>query len=263
MSVSVGALLSFHEVSFGYLRGQEALSRLSLEVPAGSVMAILGPNGAGKTTLLHTALGRLQPRTGQVLLEGQPLSAFSRRTIGQNLGLVPQSERIPFDYSLWDYALFGRTPYLHPLEMPSENDRRIAWQALQQVGLEEIARRSINSLSGGERQLAMLARALAQQPRLLLLDEPTSHLDLSNKSRLVTLMRRLVTEGATILLSTHEPEVAAMIATHLVLMRKGQLLQSGLLADILTAENLSACYGVPVEVLSVDSRKLVVWDGIK
>ena len=263
MSAASESLLAFQDVSFGYVRGQEALSQLSLEVPAGSVMAILGPNGAGKTTLLHTALGRLQPRLGQVILDGRPLSHYTRRELGQSMGLVPQSERIPFEYSLWDYALFGRTPYLHPLEMPGEADRQAALQALAQVGLEEMAGRSINSLSGGERQLAMLARALAQQPRLLLLDEPTSHLDLSNKGHLLALLRLLSAEGVTILLTTHEPEIAAMIATQLVLMRKGQVLQAGSLADVLTTPNLSACYGVPVEVLAFDGRRLILWDGMQ
>jgi len=261
MSAIDEPLLAFREVSFGYTIGQEALSHLSLGVPEGSIMAILGSNGAGKTTLLHTALGRLQPRSGQVTLDGRPLRHLTRREIGQYMGLVPQSERIPFDYTLCDYALFGRTPYLHSLEMPAETDRQMALQALAQVGMEEMATRSINSLSGGERQLAMLARALAQQPRLLLLDEPTSHLDLSNKGRLLSLLRRLSAEGVTILLTTHEPEVATMIATHLVLMRKGQVLQAGMLADVLTTPNLSACYGVPVEVLAIDGRRLVLWDG--
>jgi iron complex transport system ATP-binding protein len=258
---AAAALLAFRDVSFGYDPCRDALSHLTLEVPAGSVMAILGPNGAGKTTLLHTALGRLPPRAGQVVLDGRPLAQYTRREIGQRMGLVPQNERIPFEYSLWDYALFGRTPYLHPLEMPGETDRQAALQALAQVGLDEMAPRSVNSLSGGERQMAMLARALAQQPRLLLLDEPTSHLDLSNKGRLLHLLRRLSAEGVTILLTTHEPEVAAMIATHLVLMRKGQVLHAGLLAEVLTTTNLSACYGVPVEVLALDGRRLVLWNG--
>jgi len=262
MTGLTGSILALKEVSFGYNRFQEALSHLSLETPAGSVMAILGPNGAGKTTLLHTALGRLKPRSGKVILDGLPLSDFTRREIGQVMGLVPQSERIPFEYSLWDYALFGRTPYLHPLDMPGEIDRQLALQALAQVGLEDLANRSINSLSGGERQMAMMARALAQQPRLLLLDEPTSHLDLSNKSRLLILLRRFSAEGVTIILTTHDPEIAAMIATHLVLMRKGRVLESGLLADVFTGVNLSACYGVPVEVLEIGGRQFVLWDGL-
>lgn len=259
---SQAPLLAFQEVSFGYIREVEALSNLSLEISPGSIIAILGPNGAGKTTLLHIALGRLKPQSGLVTLEERPLGEFSRREIGQRMGLVPQSERIPFEYSLWDYALFGRTPYLQPLEMPGENDRQAALQALALVGMADMAARSINSLSGGERQMVMIARALAQQPRLLLLDEPTSHLDLSNKGRLVKLLRRLSAEGVTIVLTTHEPEVAAMLATHLVLMRSGQVLQAGLLDEVLTDTHLTACYGVPVEVLVVDGRRLVLWDGI-
>lgn len=261
MNAEGRSVLAFREVTFGYSRQQEALCQLTLDVPAGSIMAVLGPNGAGKTTLLQTALGRLLPRSGRVYLNEHPLESYSRREIGQYIGLVPQSERIPFEYSLCEYALFGRTPYLHPLEMPGEADHLAALHALAQVGLEEMAHRSVNSISGGERQLAMLARALAQQPRLLLLDEPTSHLDLSNKSRLVNLLRKLSVGGVTILLTTHEPEVAVMIATHLVLMRSGQVLQSGVLADVLTTPNLSACYGVPVKVMEIDGRQLVWWDG--
>jgi iron complex transport system ATP-binding protein len=257
-------ILAFQGINFAYpSQEREALSRLSLDIPDGSIMAVLGPNGAGKTTLLHVAAGWLKPPQGRVLLAGKALAAYTRREISQWMSLVPQSERIPFEYSLLDYALFGRTPYLRPLDMPGETDRQVALLALAQVGLEGLAARSINSLSGGERQLAMLARALAQQPRLLLLDEPTAHLDLSNKGRLISLLRRLSAEGVTILLTTHEPEVAAMIATHLVLMRKGQVLQAGPLADVLTAPNLSACYGVPVEVLAFGGRRLVLWDGLQ
>jgi iron complex transport system ATP-binding protein len=254
------AVIAFHEVTFRYPHQKSnALSQLSLEVPAGSVMAILGPNGAGKTTLLHIALGRLRPQAGQVLLAGRPLQDYTRREVGQWIGLVPQSERIPFEYSLWEYALFGRTPYLRPLEMPGELDRQAALQVLQQVGLGEMAHRSINTLSGGERQMAMIARALTQQPHLMLLDEPTSHLDLSNKGHLLALLRSLSAGGVTILLTTHEPDVAALIATHLVLMRKGQVLQAGLLDEVLTSHSLSACYGTPVEVRAIEGRRIVLW----
>lgn len=254
-------ILSFQNVSFGYTPEHPlALSNLSLDVPAGSVMAILGANGAGKTTLLHLALGRLHPQSGNIHLVDRPLYQYSRREIGQWIGLVPQSERIPFEYTLWEYALFGRTPYLHPLAMPTELDRQAALQALEQVGLADMAHRSINSLSGGERQLVMLARALAQQPRLLLLDEPASHLDLSNKSRLLELLRHSCAQGVTILFTTHEPVLAVKIATHLVLMRNGQVLHSGALPEVLTAPNLTACYGMPVEVAELHGRRLVLWN---
>lgn len=253
-------LLAFDHISFSYQPGgRQALRALSLEIQPGTVTAILGPNGAGKTTLLHLALGWLAPQNGQVRLNGKALRHYSRRELGQWMALVPQSERIPFEYSITEYVLLGRAPYLAPLDMPGVEDCRISGQVIEQVGLGNLNGRAITTLSGGERQLALLARALAQQPRLLLLDEPTSHLDLANKARLLKLMQELAARGVTLLLTTHEPEVAAAIATHLVLMREGQVYQTGPLSQVFTAEHLSATYGVPVSVTQVDGRRIALW----
>ncbi len=253
-------LLAFDQVSFGYSpRVRTVLRSLSLEIQPGTVTAILGPNGAGKTTLLHLALGWLAPQGGQVRLEGRPLGSYSRRDLGQWMALVPQSERIPFDYSILEYVLLGRAPYLAPLDMPGAQDCRIGEQVIEQVGLGPLNGRAITTLSGGERQLALVARALAQQPRLLLLDEPTSHLDLANKARLLRLMQELASHGVTLLLTTHEPDVAAAIATHLVLMRDGQVYQTGPLPQVFTAEHLSETYNIPVKVTQVDGQRIAVW----
>lgn len=254
------AILRFDHIRFGYsARTPVVLPDLSLDVQPGTVTAILGPNGAGKTTLLHLILGWLRPQSGVIYLDGKPLSAHARNELGRRIGLVPQSEPVTFDYTLLDFALFGRTPYLKPLEMPGPEDFKIALRALDRIGLGNITHRSITSLSGGERQLGLIARALAQQPRLLLLDEPTSHLDLSNKARLVHLLQRLNSEGVTVIFTTHEPEVASVLATHLILMRDGQVRQVGALEGVLTSTNLSDLYGLPVEVIEADQRHLVVW----
>jgi len=254
------SLLAFDQISFGYPpNGKTVLRALSLEIEPGTVTAILGPNGAGKTTLLHLALGWLAPQSGQVRLNGQPLRHYSRRELGQWMALVPQSERIPFEYSIAEYVLLGRAPYLAPLDMPGAEDCRISDQVIEQVGLGHLNGRAITTLSGGERQLALVARALAQQPRLLLLDEPTSHLDLANKARLLKLMQELAARGVTLLLTTHEPDVAAAIATHLVLMRDGQVYQTGPLPQVFTAEHLSATYNVPVKVTQVDGQRIALW----
>jgi iron complex transport system ATP-binding protein len=253
-------LLAFQDVRFAYpANGQPVFQQLSLEIAPGTVTAILAPNGAGKTTLLHLALGWLKPQTGHIALQGRPLSSYSRGDLGREIGLVPQSEHSAFEYSLLEYVLLGRAPYLKPLEMPGPDDARIALQALARVGLAGWQGRSIAQISGGERQLVLIARALTQQPRFLLLDEPTSHLDLGNKTRLLALLRELAGHGVTIMLTTHEPEVAAGLATHLVLMRGGQVLQTGPLADTFTAGYLSATYGVPVEVAQVNGRQIVLW----
>jgi iron complex transport system ATP-binding protein len=251
-------VLSFQAVRFGY-HSQPVLDRLSLEIQPGTITAILGPNGAGKTTLLHLALGWLKPQGGQIVLAGRPLGTFARRELGQWMALVPQSERIPFDYSILEYVLLGRAPYLAPLDMPGAQDCRISEQVIEQVGLGRLARRAVTTLSGGERQLALVARALAQQPRLLLLDEPTSHLDLANKARVLKLMQELAARGVTMLLTTHEPDVAAAIATHLVLMREGEVYQTGPLSQVFTAEHLSTTYNMPVKVAQVDGRRIALW----
>ena len=253
-------LLEFERVTFGYQPlGAPALRALSLGIEPGTITAILGPNGAGKTTLLHLALGWLLPQSGQVRLDGRALGSYSRRDLGQWMALVPQSERIPFEYSILEYVLLGRTPYLAPLDMPGAKDCRIGEQVIEQVGLGPLRGRAITTLSGGERQLAVVARALAQQPRLLLLDEPTSHLDLANRVRILKLLRELSAQGVTLLLTTHEPDVAAAIATHLVLMRAGQVYQAGPLSQAFTTQHLTATYGVPVRVTQVDGRRIALW----
>ncbi len=255
------ALLSFADIQFGYQQGNHlVLDGLWLEVNAGSVTAILGPNGSGKTTLLRLALGWLKPSAGKVLLAGKPIERYSRHELGRWMGLVPQTEHIPYAYSLLEYVLLGRAPYLKPLQMPGEEDVRVARQALERVGLQALAKRSVLTLSGGEKQLVLVARALAQQPRLLLLDEPTAHLDLGNKYHLLRLLNTLASQGVTVLLTTHEPEVAAAIASEVVLMRHGRVQHAGAIGETLTGERLSETYGIPVHVRQIDGRRFITWD---
>jgi iron complex transport system ATP-binding protein len=254
------ALLQFEKIQFGYPQAtQPVMNDFSLEIVSGTVTAILGPNGAGKTTLLHLALGWLKPQAGKIRLDQRPLIDYSRRSLGQWIGLVPQNEHISFEYSLLEFVLLGRAPYLPALSMPGKADYKIAYEALQQVGLAELQNRSILSLSGGERQLVLIARALAQQPRLLLLDEPTSHLDLGNKGRLVHLLRELSAQGVSIVFTTHEPEVASALATHLVLMQKGQILKTGPLEEVFTSQDLSFLYQLPVSVVNVAGKRVALW----
>jgi len=256
----MNAILSFQQVHFGYSPQNQLVYRdLSLDVANGSITALLGPNGAGKTTLLHLALGWLKPTAGRILLNGKPLTTYSRRELGQWMGLVPQSEYISFDFSLLEYVLLGRAPYLSPLEKPSEQDMMIAKEALEKVGLSWFLHRSVLKLSGGEKQLLLTARAIAQQPRLLLLDEPTSHLDLSNKVRLIHLLKSLSESGVTILFTTHEPDFVSAIATHLVLIRDGGIQDQGEIRDIFNSEKLSRLYQLPIRVAEIEGKNAVLW----
>ncbi len=254
------ALVSFSDISFSYRQnGHRIFSRLSMDIEPGTVTVIRGPNGAGKTTLLHLATGWLKPEWGTVLLRGVPLKQFSRREIGKIMALVPQSEHMSFEYSLLEYTVLGRAPHLKATDMPSAEDFKIALESLAQVGLADQAYRSIIHISGGELQLVMIARALTQQPEILILDEPSSHLDLSNKAKLVHLIRSFQSKGKTVILTTHEPEVAAACATHAVLMRQGEVLFVGTMEKALTEELLSATYRMNVSVGSHNGRPTVVW----
>jgi iron complex transport system ATP-binding protein len=234
-----------------------AVSDVSFMLEQGSLTALLGANGAGKTTLLHLLLGMQPELNDQIWLGGHPLSDLSRREISRWLGFVPQSEHLPFDYSVLEYVLLGRAPHLAPLAVPGAEDVLTAEAALAEVGITALSNRPIPELSGGELQLVMIARALAQQPKIILLDEPTAHLDLANKARLMSLLKHLTERGITILASLHDPETAAGSASHIMLMRHGSMLASGPTAETLTAHNLSETYGVPVAVQHIQGQWLI------
>jgi iron complex transport system ATP-binding protein len=252
-------ILSLSAVTFGYNGpGRPALQDVWLEIAEGTITAILGPNGSGKTTLLRLLLGLLRPQAGEILLAGQPHSSYARRARSQWIGLVPQDEHIPFDFSVLEYVLLGRAPYLGALEMPGEADRQIALEALKGAGLAGLEDRPLPNLSGGERQLASVARALAQSPRILLLDEPTAHLDLSNQDRLLDILRGLAAEGATVVLTTHDPNLASAVARRAVLMRQGQILASGRTEAVLVSKRLSATYDVPLGVYELGDRRIIL-----
>ncbi len=253
------ASISLADVVFTH-GGEQGLlfEGLSLEIPAGKVTAILGPNGSGKTTLLHLILGILAPGEGAVLLAHRRRDQYSRRDLGRLIGLVSQNEYIPFNFTVLEYVLLGRAPHLQLLQTPGEADIRTARLVLEETGLSHLEDRSIQALSGGERQLVMVARALTQQPRILLLDEPTSHLDLSNKGRVLGMIAQQAAHGVTVVYTTHEPNLAASSADFLVLMRAGRVLDAGPVVSTLTSAVLTQTYDVPVEVVELNGRRVVI-----
>jgi iron complex transport system ATP-binding protein len=251
-------MIALSEIRFSYDgRARAVFENLSLEISAGSITAVLGPNGAGKSTLLHLILGILSPASGLILLGQRPRQSYARRELGRLVGLVAQDEAIPFNFTVLEYVLLGRAPYLPILQTPGFQDRRIAHRALTTVGMEAMAERSVQTLSGGERQLVMIARALAQQPRILLLDEPTAHLDLSNKGHVLQLVRQLADDGVTVVFTTHEPNLTT-VADYLILMRQGRTLAAGPMNAVFTSGNLSQTYDVPVTVAQVDGHRVVL-----
>jgi len=253
-------LIKLEDISFTYSsENNNVLRTLSLEVQKGDITAILGPNGIGKTTLLHLILGWISADSGTIYLAGKKLEEYSRREMGKLIGLVPQDEHITFEYSLLEYVLLGRTPHLHSLESPGKRDYEIAMKSLEKVGMATLANRPVTHLSGGEKQLVLVARSLAQEPKILLLDEPMSNLDLANKIRLIEVLRSLKEEGVTILFTSHEPEVAAGISDYLILMGSDNTIEHGITRTVLNSESLSRIYGVTVKVADYEGKKIVLW----
>ena len=256
-------LLDVRDVVAGYgeARGERhaVLHGVSLAAARGSITAILGPNGVGKTTLANVVLGWIAPWSGSVEISGTTVGSLSGAERGRLISLVPQGDHIPFEYSILDYVLLGRAPYIGRLQAPGQEDVDVALAAIERAGLAGRGDHGVLETSAGERQLVLLARSLAQDPRLLLLDEPSAHLDLANKRRLVRLLRREANEGRTIVLTVHEPEFAAAVADVVVLLRRGRVLASGAPDAVMTAELLSETYGVPIEVHPVGDRRVFLW----
>ncbi|MFW5826895.1 MAG: ABC transporter ATP-binding protein [Alkalispirochaeta sp.] len=262
--------IRLNEVCFCYGRSVRraaqgmVLRNFSVSVPRESVTAILGPNGVGKTTLLNLVLGWLHPSSGSITLCGRRVANISRREMGHMVSLVPQDEHIPFEYTLLDFVLLGRAPHLSPLQAPRISDVMVARDALETVGLSHLANQSVGETSGGEKQLAMVARALAQQPRILLMDEPTAHLDLKNKRRTVDLIHRLREQRVTVLFTTHDPEFASVAADRMILLEGGRLLADGPVDAVMTEDRLSRVFAMPLSLRraatsGTATHSVVVW----
>ena len=251
------SLVVLRELYFRYRTlKRPVLEKLSLGLQEGKITAVLGSNGVGKTTLLHIILGWLSPSSGSVDIDGKPLCSYSQRDLGRWMSLVPQREHIPFEYSMLEYVLLGRAPHLKPLESPGEKDRGIGVEAMHSVGLSPTDRRPITRFSGGELQLLKIARALAQQPRIILLDEPTSHLDPSNKKMLVDIIKK---QNATVLFTTHDPDVASACADNIVLMRDGRILNAGPAGEMLQQPLLSETYDTHISVEEIHGKRVTLW----
>ncbi|MDP1657193.1 MAG: ABC transporter ATP-binding protein [Hylemonella sp.] len=247
--IPLNAMLQATELSVGY-PGHVVGSRLSLSLHTGEVLALLGPNGCGKTTLLKTLLGLLPALAGTVQMQGKPLAKWPLAERARELAYVPQGQASTFGFTALEMVLMGRTAHQGLLARPSAQDRAIAHAALQRVGMAHLADRSVHRISGGERQLVLIARALAQQPRAVLLDEPTASLDFGNQGLVMRAIRTLAGEGLAVLFTTHDPNQALRCADRAVLMREGRVLAEGSVGQVIEVEGLRALYSAGV--LQVD-----------
>lgn len=254
-----GPALLLEGVGYSYGR-QRAVEGVSLAVGPGEMLAVIGRNGAGKSTLLRLACGILRPHEGHIAVEGRPLSSLPARARARMVALVEQSPQAPFSYTVREWVALGRTPYLGPLGRESPADHAAVARALDVTDLAGRAGHYLGDLSGGERQRAHLAQSLAQEPRVLLLDEATAQLDLAHQTRLLELVRSLAErESLAVMAALHDLSLASLWFDNLALVEAGRLLSCGPPAAILNREDLEAVYGCRLLVQShpVSGRPLV------
>ncbi|MEN0614221.1 ABC transporter ATP-binding protein [Klebsiella indica] len=236
-------LLVVDHASVGYAR-RTVLSDVSFTLSAGTICCLLGANGGGKTTLMRSILGLLALRGGEITLDGIAIRQMSPRERACAMAWVPQAHEGAFAFNVIDMVLMGRSPHLNTFTQPTPRDREIALTQLSSLGIAHLAGRSWSTLSGGERQLTLIARALVQQPRLLLLDEPASSLDFGHQIRLLDVLRQLRQHGVTLLMATHHPLHARVVADQVIRVEADGRVSSGAPQEQLRASALAELYGV-------------------
>ncbi len=250
-------MLAARGLSIGY-DSRTIAAGIDLAVARGEVLCLLGPNGAGKTTLFKTLLGLIPPLAGDVMIGERPLGSLTRAELAKSMAYVPQAQVMEFAYTVLDLVLMGRTAHLGPFSAPGRRDHERARAALADLGIADLADAEANRISGGQRQLCLVARALAQDAPLLVMDEPTASLDLGNRLLVLDRVRALKAQNYGVVFSTHDPDQARELATTVAVIAGGSLAAYGAPEDTVTGPILSAIYGVDVVVERTESGRHVV-----
>jgi iron complex transport system ATP-binding protein len=244
-------LSSLHvsQVSFSYGGSSFALKNIDLKIEKGEMVGLLGPNGSGKTTLLKLASGALKPAEGKILLDHTNLAELSKNKIARKVAMVPQYFYMPFSFTVGEVVGLGRTPFIKMLAGEKESDRNAVQHSIEMAGISDFEKRIFNELSGGERQRAILALAMAQEPKLLLLDEPTAHLDINHQVELLELVSNLnYKQGVTISAVMHDLNMASLYFKRLIILKDGAVFADGSPQEVLTEDTIQEVYGTPVHV---------------
>lgn len=243
-------------ISFDY-DGEEIFSDISFSIERGDVLCILGPNGTGKTTLIKCLNGLHEINTGEILINGENIKKLSFKQISRHIGYIPQAHVPSFPFKVFDVVLMGRAPYLNLTDSPKEEDRKIVMDALKTLGIEDLKDKEYTNLSGGERQLVFLARVLCQKPDILILDEPTSHLDFGNQIRLLEIIDNLAKSGLSIIMSSHFPDHAFLSSTKVAIMKDKRFIDFGTPDSVVTEKNLKRAYSIDVRLMELDDKRKV------
>jgi iron complex transport system ATP-binding protein len=237
------SFIEIEQLSFSYRRAP-FIQDLNLTINEGRVLALLGPNGSGKTTLLKLLLGLLTPAAGTIRIQEADTLDMSHRELACLLAYVPQVHREAFGYSVFDVVLMGRMPRTSFFARYGERDRQIAWESMEKLSIGHLAQQPYTEISGGERQLTLIARALSQGASTFIMDEPTNGLDYGNQIRLLDRIGRLASEGFTFIYTTHHPDHALAVADRVVMMQAGAIIRDGAPRSVITPERLSELYGL-------------------
>lgn len=250
-------LLRADQLSFR-IGARQVLDDISLSIHAGDNIALLGANGAGKSTLLRLLLGLLEPATGQVLLDDQPLPRLSRRDIARQIAYVPQTHVPSFPFSVAQIVAQGRLPVTGLGHAPGIADEEAVKNALIELDIEHLYARAYTELSGGERQLVLIARAMVQRARLIILDEPVTGLDYGHQLRLLALLQRLAQQGLCILSSSHRPEQALACANRVLVLHEGRLIADGVPHDVIDSDLMGRLYHVAVRQIDTHGHRFFI-----
>lgn len=248
-------MLEIRQLAIGY--DEPIIKDLSLEVKASEFVCVIGANGIGKTTLFKTLLRILPKLSGQVLLDGTEIEDFSTKEFAKKVAYVPQAHVPPFPFEVIDVVIMGRTAALGTFAVPSKQDVLIAENLLELLGIEKLKNKKYTEISGGERQMTLIARALAQEAGTVILDEPASSLDLGNQWKIFTQIRKLAKKGLGILMSTHNPNHVLSFADKTLAIFEDSTWMFGETNDVLTSENLSRIYGLPMRICTLDDGEKV------
>ena len=249
-------VLEVKNISFSY-EDELIFENISFSIKKGDVLCILGPNGTGKTTLIKCLNKIHNIDSGEIFIDGKNIKDLSFAQISRHVGYIPQSHVPTFPFSVFDVVLMGRAPYLNLTESPKKEDEEIALNALKTLGIEDLKDKEYTNLSGGERQLVFLARILCQQPDILILDEPTSHLDFGNQIKLLEIIDNLAKSGLSVIMSSHFPDHAFLSSTKVAIMKDKSFIDFGTPEDVVTEDNLRKAYSIDVKLINLDDNRKV------
>ncbi|MEN4007400.1 MAG: ABC transporter ATP-binding protein [Methanobacteriaceae archaeon] len=247
------------DATFSYNGSGNVFEDINLSVKKGNVICILGPNGSGKTTFIKCLNGLLKLKSGEILLNGQNIHSIGINELARQIGYIPQGHSPVFPFTALDVVLMGRAPHLSSLSSPSQKDYDIAREALEKLNIVHMMYKPYTNLSGGEKQLVFFARVFAQKSNILLLDEPTSHLDFGNQIRTLKIISNMAKEGLTVIMSSHFPDHAFMSADKVAIMKGKTIIDYGTPEEVITEKNLETTYGIKVKIIDYDdTRKICV-----